>query len=214
MFLARVLAVPLASADLPVVEDSPHARGGVEAPAASASATTRDACATANREAPARDDAATPDGAEAPSGSMDTTSKPACPATSDTREAIPAPAGLIGAKRAATLDASTTLTGLDPILLGAMERAVVDEVIDARKAAIRACYEQALPNAPTLAGKVIVKFVIASDGTVSSAVTKRSDLGRPDVEDCIVNVVFQARFSPPTGGGIVIVSYPFLFSPD
>ncbi len=68
-------------------------------------------------------------------------------------------------------------------------------------------------GAPTLAGMVIVTFVIASDGTVSSAVTKRSDLGRPDVEDGIVRVVFQARFPPPTGGGIVIARHPFLTSP-
>jgi hypothetical protein len=99
------------------------------------------------------------------------------------------------------------------VTLGALAKSVIDAEIQKNTAQIRYCYQRALSGDPTLAGEVVVKFVITKDGTVSSAATKRSTLAAPAVEACINERFMHFRFPEPTGGGIVIVSYPFVFEP-
>lgn len=103
--------------------------------------------------------------------------------------------------------------GGDPIILGALDRSLIDEVIKRHMNQIRYCYQRELTKNPSLAGKVVIKFVIAKDGTVSSASVKSSTMGNPGVESCISGRFMRMQFPEPKGGGIVIVSYPFLFSP-
>lgn len=100
-----------------------------------------------------------------------------------------------------------------PIILGALDKNVIDRVIHENVGAVKACYEQGLMRGPSLAGKVVVKFVIAKDGSVSSAVMKSSNLGDAEVEACISQALMGLSFPAPAGGGIVIVSYPFMFQP-
>ena len=38
-------------------------------------------------------------------------------------------------------------------------------------------------------------------------------MGSASVEQCVVGRFMRMQFPQPKGGGIVIVSYPFLFSP-
>ena len=64
-----------------------------------------------------------------------------------------------------------------------------------------------------MAGKVVIKFVIGHDGTVSSAATKSSSLQNPAVESCINGRFMRMQFPQPRGGGLAFVSYPFLFAP-
>ena len=103
--------------------------------------------------------------------------------------------------------------GGDPIVLGALDRSLIDEVIKRHLNAIRYCYQRELTKDPQLEGKVVVKIVIAGDGTVSSASVKSSSLGNEAVESCIVSRFERLQFPAPRGGGIVIVSYPFVFEP-
>ena len=42
---------------------------------------------------------------------------------------------------------------------------------------------------------------------------KTSDIGSSSVDKCVVNRFYSMQFPKPKGGGIVIVSYPFIFSP-
>ena len=56
-------------------------------------------------------------------------------------------------------------------------------------------------------------FVIAADGTVSSAEVKKTTLNNPTTETCMVHVFQQMLFPKPDGGGPVIASYPFSFAP-
>jgi hypothetical protein len=58
-----------------------------------------------------------------------------------------------------------------------------------------------------------VKFVIGKTGSVSKASTKTSTLGSKAVEGCINSRFMRFKFPEPKGGGIVIVSYPFIFQP-
>ena len=80
-------------------------------------------------------------------------------------------------------------------------------------AQIRYCYQQQLTKNPSLGGKISIKFVIAKDGTVSSASTKSTTMNNAAVEGCIAGRFLKFQFPEPKGGGIVMVTYPFIFSP-
>jgi len=103
--------------------------------------------------------------------------------------------------------------GGDPIILGALDKSLIDAVIKRNMNQIRYCYQRELTKNPSLGGKITVKFVIAKDGSVSSATTKSSTMGSTAVESCINGRFMRFQFPEPKGGGIVIVSYPFIFSP-
>ncbi len=86
-------------------------------------------------------------------------------------------------------------------------------VIKRRMKELRYCYQRILREFPTLAGKITVKFIIAPDGTVAAAATKSTTMNNPQVEDCINGRFRKMLFPEPRGGGIVVVTYPFIFSP-
>ena len=64
---------------------------------------------------------------------------------------------------------------------------------------------------PGLQGKVGVKFVIGAQGMVQTAQVAESSLNNKNVESCILTRVKSWSFPKPKGGGIVIVTYPFIF---
>ncbi|MDP2312110.1 MAG: AgmX/PglI C-terminal domain-containing protein [Pseudomonadota bacterium] len=99
------------------------------------------------------------------------------------------------------------------IVMGGLDRSQIDEVVKRSMSQIRYCYQRELTKNPGLGGKVTVKFTIAGDGSVSSAITKASTLANPAVESCINGRFLRMGFPSPKGNGLVIVSYPFLFSP-
>ena len=103
--------------------------------------------------------------------------------------------------------------GGDPIFLGALDKSLIDAVIKRHMNQIQHCYTRELTKTPKLGGKVIVKFVIAKDGSVSKASIKSSSMGSKSVEGCITSLFMRFKFPEPKGGGIVIVSYPFIFAP-
>lgn len=101
----------------------------------------------------------------------------------------------------------------EPTILGAMDVDRLRAVIDRHREEFTHCYSAELTRNPSLAGKVTTKFVIARDGTVSSATTRSTTLNSPPVEDCVNHVFMGMQFPEPRGGGIVIINYPFVFSP-
>ncbi len=103
--------------------------------------------------------------------------------------------------------------GGDPIILGALDKSLIDAVIKRNMNQIRYCYQRELTKNPSLGGKITVKFVIAKDGSVSKAETKQTTMNNSAVEDCINGRFMKFQFPEPKGGGIVIVSYPFIFAP-
>lgn len=98
----------------------------------------------------------------------------------------------------------------DAIVMGGLPADLIDAVIKRRLPAIRACFQRALQSQPDLGGKLTVRFVIARDGSVSSVGRKEDAVGDPRVGDCVEGLVFGLRFPEPQGG-VVVVSYPFLF---
>jgi hypothetical protein len=115
--------------------------------------------------------------------------------------------GYFGRKSSGTPGMSTG----DPIILGALDKSVIDRVIKQHLSQIRYCYQKELNKNPGLYGKIVIKFVISKDGSVSSAKTNSTSMNNPIVENCICQRFMRFKFPQPKGGGIVIVSYPFVF---
>jgi TonB family protein len=72
-------------------------------------------------------------------------------------------------------------------------------------------YERQLLRNPSLAGRVAVRLVIGPDGSVVSATVASSTIGSTEVEQGVVNVLRNIQFPAPEGGGVHIVTYPFVF---
>jgi outer membrane biosynthesis protein TonB len=94
---------------------------------------------------------------------------------------------------------------------GSIDREAVAKVVNSHLQEVRACYERALLKDPGLAGKVVLEWTINTAGTVTTARTKSSSLGSGAVEGCILQGLKNWKF-PKAQGGLVIVSYPFLFN--
>lgn len=100
-----------------------------------------------------------------------------------------------------------------PDISGQLDREIIQRVIREHRREVRACYEGELQRNPDLEGRVVVGFVISSDGQVAGSRIAESTLGNSTVEDCVARRVRQWRFPEPRGGGTVNVNYPFVFSP-
>ena len=77
---------------------------------------------------------------------------------------------------------------------------------------IKFCYEAVLGGQLDLHGKVTVHFVIDGTGAVASAKATSDMNGDARVPDCVVKVLKGVPFPEPKGGGLVFVTYPFVFS--
>lgn len=93
---------------------------------------------------------------------------------------------------------------------GSLSREVIRRHIRRNIPAIRFCYERQLSRRPDLQGRVQVQFVIGQNGSVASARVVSSSMGEPSVEQCVARAVQRITFPSPDGG-VVIVTYPFMF---
>lgn len=100
------------------------------------------------------------------------------------------------------------------VVTGSLSKEVIRRVVRQHINEIRFCYEQALAKNPSLAGKVIVQFIIDDQGNVISSKVKSTTLKDTTVEKCIVEALERWTFPSPEGGGTVKVTYPFSFSPS
>ncbi|HYV49525.1 MAG TPA: AgmX/PglI C-terminal domain-containing protein [Myxococcaceae bacterium] len=94
---------------------------------------------------------------------------------------------------------------------GNIDREAVAKTINAHLQEVRGCYERALLKDPGLAGKVVLEWTIGTTGSVTAAKTKSSTLKNASVEGCILSALKTWQFPQPRGG-VVIISYPFLFN--
>jgi TonB family protein len=93
---------------------------------------------------------------------------------------------------------------------GSLSKEVIRRIIHRHINEVRFCYEQELNQRPDLQGRVAVKFIISPTGAVQTAATASSTIGNAKVENCIVSAVRRWTFPSPEGGGIVVVTYPFV----
>jgi len=100
----------------------------------------------------------------------------------------------------------------DPILLGALDKSDIDRVVKQHLSQIRYCYQKELNRSPNLQGKIVIKFVIAKDGSVSHASVSGTTMNNEIVQNCLCSRFMRMTFPKPEGGGIVFVTYPFVFN--
>jgi len=96
-------------------------------------------------------------------------------------------------------------------VMGSLDRTVIQRVIRRHLNQIRYCYERDLQVSPPLAGKIAVRMVIGPEGRVTSANAAQDTLAWPKTTECVLRVIKRLRFPRPKGGGVVVVTYPFVF---
>ena len=100
-----------------------------------------------------------------------------------------------------------------PVVKGNLDKSVIKDAISEHWPDIRSCYKNELKNDPKLIGKIAVKFVISATGTVKSSKVQGTTVENKAVESCVADQIKKIQFPAPKGGGVVIVTYPFLFLP-
>jgi len=77
---------------------------------------------------------------------------------------------------------------------------------------MRKCYSDGLGRNASLTGRVVVRFVIERDGSVSRVRDDGSTMPDPVVTECVLKSFYEIRFPKPENG-IVTVVYPIKFEP-
>ena len=85
----------------------------------------------------------------------------------------------------------------------------INDVIVARKAEIRGCYEKGLVKNKDLSGKIVVSFRVAPTGAVATATIKSTTMRSPPVEACVLAEIKKLQFPAKA---TALVTYPFIFS--
>ena len=96
-------------------------------------------------------------------------------------------------------------------VVGGLDKDVIMKVIKRHQNEIKFCYEQELQKNPALGGKVAVAWTIDPAGGVSEANVSESSIGNANVESCIVQRIRRWKFPEPAGGGVVNVTFPWIF---
>jgi TonB family protein len=96
---------------------------------------------------------------------------------------------------------------------GKLEKYEIELVFKQKMGIFIRCYQRELQRNPELRGKVVVRFVVGAEGSVTHAHLRATSLENAVVESCVVDEVRRTRFPRPEDDGSVIVSYPFNFGP-
>lgn len=96
---------------------------------------------------------------------------------------------------------------------GSLSREIIQRVIRRHRNEVRYCYERSLQQNPTLQGRVVIRFTISATGAVTTATPTDVGAGLEDTASCIARATRRWAFPTPAGGGIVIVTYPFVLTP-
>ena len=111
-----------------------------------------------------------------------------------------------GAAATAPVPAPAPTTSAD----GPIQTDAIRRVMRMKLGAVKRCYDQGLARRPELAGSVLLRFAIQTNGAVSDCQVIRSTLGDEPVERCIAAVVRGLEF--PKAPRPTVVTYPFVFT--
>jgi hypothetical protein len=92
-----------------------------------------------------------------------------------------------------------------PAVVGAITAEAVERGVGAIRADLDACWTS---RAEGRSGKVLLRLVIAADGSVESATTQSTTLREPAVEECLTARAAAARFDALAAGDRAVVLYP------
>ncbi len=102
----------------------------------------------------------------------------------------------------------------NPTITGALDKSIIARIIKKHYSQIRYCYQKELNKNPKLYGKITIKFTISGRGTVSSSAVAVTTMKNMQVESCVAKTIKRIIFPQPKGGGIVVVTYPFIFKAE
>jgi hypothetical protein len=99
------------------------------------------------------------------------------------------------------------------IEMSSIDKETIRALVQAHASEIRSCYEARLASNPTLQGKVVIRWVIEADGSVSrpSAVDDSTTLHDPELHACMAARIAAWRFPKDEGGRTAVISYPWIF---
>ncbi len=95
---------------------------------------------------------------------------------------------------------------------GSLSREIIRRVVRRHINEVRFCYENQLTSQPSLSGRISIRFIIGSDGSVQTASVASSSVGDQAVESCIAQAVHRWTFPAPEAA-TVVVTYPFMLMP-
>jgi outer membrane biosynthesis protein TonB len=75
---------------------------------------------------------------------------------------------------------------------------------------LRRVYEKYLKRNPDLSGKIIIKFTIEADGSVSNIVVIKSDFNNKSLEKDLARRIKRIKF--PSASGKITIEWPLIFS--
>jgi len=115
--------------------------------------------------------------------------------------------GVLGGKKGVDIG----ITSSEPMVTGSLDKELIRQVIHRNRNQIRYCYESQLQRHPKLNGKVSVRFIISASGAVASSNVADASTNNAELETCVAGRVRTWQFPKPKGGGVVVVTYPFVF---
>ena len=95
--------------------------------------------------------------------------------------------------------------------LGVLETEEVDATMRDHFDDIRGCYGRAGKAQRYAGGRVLLRFLVAGDGTAQDVLVVESTLGNYDVERCLVDVGRRIAFHAPSGRKATTFEYPVEF---
>lgn len=107
---------------------------------------------------------------------------------------------------ATCLNACTSGTLVNPT-----EYERIDANLRQNKDAFRRCYETEQLKNESLAGKIVVRFEIQTNGMSSKEAIDSTTMNNANVENCLLKVIHLTSFSKPLDGVPETVKYPFEF---
>jgi hypothetical protein len=94
---------------------------------------------------------------------------------------------------------------------GGLDKDAVRAALAEHRRALRNCYESALLTKSKLEGKLIIRWHISPQGSVTTTRLVSSTLKTPQFEACIENVIKGILFPQAASGQPTTVIYPFVF---
>jgi hypothetical protein len=97
--------------------------------------------------------------------------------------------------------------------VGRLPPDAIQRVVRQNAGRFRLCYQRGLEKQPSLRGRVVTRFLIARDGSVSVAADGGSDIADASVTACVTRTFTALSFPEPAGGTVAVI-YPFMFDPE
>ena len=104
-----------------------------------------------------------------------------------------------------------TVTTEATVVTGALDKDIIRRVIRRHVNRFKFCYERELAKSPNLQGKVVIRFVINREGSVTTTQDAGSTMPNASVVACVQRTFASMQFPKPAGAGVVVVTYPLVF---